>query len=118
MQIDWQRVLPVVVSIFIIIIVALARQYSRTLAAIVATMPINIPLALWVISSGEGGDQKGMVQFIEGLFIGLIPLLGFMGAAYFAARAGWSLVPMLVVGYLAWGVVLGATLIVQALLKR
>ena len=44
-----RQILPVIVSILIIIAVAILRNYSKTLAAIFATMPINIPLSLWII---------------------------------------------------------------------
>ncbi len=46
MTIDWSRVTPVLISIGIIIGIAILRQYSKTIAAIAATMPINIPLRM------------------------------------------------------------------------
>jgi hypothetical protein len=107
MQISWARVLPVIVSICIIIVVAILRNQSRFLAAILATMPTNIPLALWVISTGDNFSQTEFVPLMQNLVIGLIPTLFFMVILYFAARAGWQLVPMLIVGYLGWALVLG-----------
>src|SRR5690606_40504280 len=117
MSIDWQRVLPVLISIGVIVMVALLRQHSRTLAAITAVLPINIPLALWIVYSGEQ-DSAEMVTFIEGLFIGIIPIFPFLLIAYYGARSGWGLVPMLVGGYIGWGVCFGVLLLIQALLKR
>ena len=46
MTLDWQRTLPVIVSILIIIAIAILRQYSKMLAAVVAVMPVNVPLGL------------------------------------------------------------------------
>lgn len=66
MTIDWQRVLPVIASI-LIISVAVVRQYSKALAPILATMPINIPLAMWILY--EPNDQGGMTQFIRDMSI-------------------------------------------------
>lgn len=117
MTIDWQRVLPVLVSIGVILMVAILRQHSRTLAAITAIMPINIPLALWIVYSGEE-DSAGMVTFIEGLIVGIIPIFPFLIIAYYGARSGWGIVPMLVGGYIGWGICLGALLLVQSFLKR
>jgi hypothetical protein len=61
MQIDVQRILPVLVSILIIISVAVLRQYSKTFAAIAATMPINIPLGLWIVYAGEQGMPRQLL---------------------------------------------------------
>jgi hypothetical protein len=117
MTIDWQRILPVLVSIGVIIMVAILRQHSRTLAAITATMPINIPLALWIVYSGEQNSVK-LATFIEGLIVGVIPIFPFLLIAYWGARSGWGFVQMLVGGYIGWGICLGILLLVQALLKR
>jgi hypothetical protein len=105
MTIDWQRILPVLVSIGIIIAVAVLRQHSKTFAAIAATMPINVPLALWIVYSGGSadGDREGTLRFFETMLVTLPATFVFIIVAYFAARAGWSLVPMVLVGYLAWG---------------
>ena len=43
MYIDWSRIAPVIVSIAVIIVIAIVRQYSQTLVAITVTMPLNIP---------------------------------------------------------------------------
>jgi hypothetical protein len=40
------KTLPVLTSIAVILLVAVLRERSRTVAALLATMPINIPLAL------------------------------------------------------------------------
>ena len=53
---DWQKIIPVIVSIFIIIFIAVVRAYSKTFAAIVSTMPINIALSMWIIYSAEEGN--------------------------------------------------------------
>ena len=109
---------PVIVSILIIIAVAIVRSYSRTAAAILATMPINVPLAMWVVYSGVGGDRTIMAQFTQSMLIAIIPTVIFILAVALAARAGWSLVPMLSAGYLVWGACLGLTLGVRHLLTR
>ncbi|NWG16567.1 MAG: hypothetical protein HXY41_08025 [Chloroflexi bacterium] len=111
MEIPWQRVLPVLVSIAIIILVAILREYSKTLAAITATMPINVPLALWIIYAAEG--QPAMMSFTEALLINIWPTIIFLIIAWLAARAGWGLLPILVAGYLGWGISLGLILFVR-----
>ncbi|MBE2270446.1 MAG: hypothetical protein IAE80_19575 [Anaerolinea sp.] len=113
-SIEWQRVLPVLFSILVIILIAILRNYSKTIAAITATMPINVPLAIWILSTGGSTSQVGMVQFIESLIIGLIPTFVFLIVAYIAARAGWQVAPLIVAGYVGWGVTLLILLFVQS----
>ena len=103
MEIAWSRVLPVVLSILIIIAVAIIREYSRPLAAITATMPINVPLALWIVFAAEGSDQTARIDFAEGLLIGIMPTLVFLLVTWLVVRAGWTLLPTLAVGYTGWG---------------
>ena len=114
MTIVWERVLPVLVSIIIIIGIALLREYSKTLAAITATMPINIPLAMWLIYSTTDNNPAGRVEFIQGLLIGIGPTVVFLIVVWLAARAGWSLLPTFLSGYGAWGI----TLLIVFALRR
>ncbi len=103
-----QRALPVVVSILIILAVALLRDRSRTLAAILAVMPINIPLALWVIASGSDGDPKLLSDAIRSMFIGLLPGLVWLGVVLWAVRAGWPILPAIGAGYAVWLIFIAA----------
>jgi len=102
MEIAWGKMLPVIVSIIIIIAIAILREYSKTLSAIAATMPINLPLGLWLV---YGGSTKAeMEQFTRSLALNLIPTFAFVVIAWLAARAGWKLIPMVAAGYAGWGV--------------
>jgi hypothetical protein len=103
LQPTFTRALPIIVSILIILAVAYLRNQSRVLAAILATMPINIPLALWVISGSDGFKQSDLIGVTQNIMYGLVPSLVFVVVIYLAARAGWSLPSMLLVGYLVWG---------------
>jgi hypothetical protein len=107
---DWNKVLPVIISIGVIILVAVVRQYSRTLAAITATMPINVPLALWIAYSAEDNSREKLGEFSTGLFFGIIPTVIFIGVTALTVNAGWSFGPVLVTGYLSWAITLGLLL--------
>lgn len=107
MELSWSRILPVALSILVIILVAVIRQYSRTIAAITATMPINVPLALWIVYSTADNKKLETAQFSQGLVFGIIPTVAFIIVAWLAARAGWKIGPILAVSYLTWGVLLG-----------
>ena len=117
MQIDFQRVAPVIISILIIVSIAILRQYSKTFAAIAATMPINIPLGLWIVYAGEKGDAAttaaNMADFSFAVTINMIPTVFFALVVWFAFRAGWTLVPALLVGYAAWAVTLAISMLIR-----
>lgn len=106
MTIDWTKVAPVALSIIVILSVAVLRQYSKTIAAIAAVMPINIPLAMWIIYSGatEAERQTIFSDFTATMTINLIATFMFGIAAWWMAKSGSSLLPTIVVGYIVWGV--------------
>lgn len=116
MSIDWRSVLPVIISIGIIIAIAIARHYAKALAPILATMPVNITLAMWIVNAADPSGQAGLAPFVLDLFVNLLAALVFLAGAWLAARAGWSLGPVIVAGYVAWGVALGAILLARRLL--
>lgn len=118
MEIAWARIVPVIVSIIIILAVAVLREYSKTFAAIAATMPINVPLALWIAFSAGDTDQAARVAFAQGLLIGIFPTVIFLIVAWLTVRAGWNLVPTIATGYAAWGLSLALLLGVQRLLSH
>jgi hypothetical protein len=99
-----QQVLPVIISVVIIIVVAVVRNYSRPMAAILSTMPLTIPLSLWVVYSGVGGDKEAMTEFTRALVLALLPTVGFAVTAWLAMRAGWRLAPTILAGYATWAV--------------
>jgi len=104
MEIAWGKVAPVIVWIIIIIIIAIVREYSKTFAAIAVTMPINLPLGIWLV---YGGSTKAeMEQFTRSLAFNLVPTFAFVVIAWLAARAGWKLIPIIVTGYAGWAVCL------------
>lgn len=115
MDIAWNKILPVILSILIIIGVAILREYSKSLAAVVATMPINVPLALWIVYAAEGGEAESMTQFAQALFINIWPSMAFLLIVWWAARAGWGILPMLTAGYVGWAVGLGIIFMLRSM---
>jgi len=113
-----RQIAPVALSILLIIAVAVVRSYSKTLAALTATMPINIPLALWIVYSASGADQATLVDFTASLLVGLVGTVACVAAMYLGARAGLRFLPTLAVGYVAWGLVSGVCLGARYLLAH
>ncbi len=104
---NWQRLLPTLTSIAIILLITLLRDKSRLLAAIIAVTPINIPLALWVISGSTGDAPVDLAGYSWAMFVGLIPVFLWLLIAFLAFRAGWSLWATFGAAYLAWAILLG-----------
>ena len=99
-----QDVLPVVVSVIVIILVAVLEKQSRLIAAITATMPLGIPLGIWIVYSANQADQAAVSEFTQGTLLGIVPTLGFIITAWLVARTGAPLGKILVTGYGVWGV--------------
>jgi hypothetical protein len=98
-----QKALPVLASIGIILVVALLRERSRTLAAILATMPINMVLGIWIVSGASGADTQAMTAFVRSLLVGLVPSFIWLIMVYVALRAGIPLWSAILAGYGGWG---------------
>lgn len=99
-----QDVLPVVASVVVIILVAVLEKQSRLIAAITATMPLGIPLGIWIVYSANQGDQAAVSEFAQGTLLGIVPTLGFIVTAWLVARSGGTLSKILLSGYGVWGV--------------
>ena len=67
-----QDVLPVVLSIIVIILVAVLEKQSKLFAAITATMPLGVPLALWIVYSSSGGEKEAVSSFTLSMLLGIL----------------------------------------------
>jgi len=101
-----QKILPVITSIVIIIAVAFLRDRSKTLAAILATMPINIPLALWVVFGTGDFEQRDIELFVRALLPGIIATTIWIAVVFLALHFGVQLVPAVFLGYAVWAVLI------------
>ena len=118
MQIRWNDVVPVLISMCVIIFVAVAQRHSKVVAAVTATMPITVPLALWIVYSSSSGERVAVESFTRSLVDGMVPTLAFAVAVWAAARLGLKLVPMIAVGYSMWALTLLAMLGIHRALGR
>ena len=89
-----------------LLLVAILRERSRTLAIIFATMPINMPLALWLLSDTVNGDSAIMTGYARSLMVGLVPGFIWLFIVFLSLRLGWSLLAALLCGYAVWGVLI------------
>ncbi len=107
-MVSWQKAIPVVSSILIILAVAFLRERSKTLAAILATMPINIPLGLWVLFGAGDADPALVALFLRALLPGLVASLVWVGVVFALVQVGFGLWLSVLLGYAAWGALIAA----------
>lgn len=105
------EILPVAISILVIIIVAIVQKQSKLIAAVTATMPVTIPLTLWIVYSSTRGDPTSMEEFTRSMLSGIIPTVAFVVAIWLGSRFGMKLIPMIGLGYAAWAVTLAGLLL-------
>jgi hypothetical protein len=112
---SFQKSFPLLTSIAILLVVAVLRERSRALAAVLATMPINIPLALWIVASGSGDDGRIVSDFVRSLIISLIPSFIWLGVVFVIIRAGWNVLAAIGVGYVVWAVLIAGLFVAGVL---
>lgn len=103
-------ILPLILSFLVLTAVTLLQRSSRLAAALTATMPLTIPLALWIVTAGNPDDPQATADFARGLLWSIWPTVLFVVVIWAATRAGWRLAPTVGAGYLAWGLAVLAIL--------
>ena len=95
---------PVILSILIILTVAYLRNRSRTFAVLAGTMPINLPLTLWITFAGTNAESTTISGFVQSLFLAMLGTMSWVAIVWLATHYGWGLLPAVLGGYAAWGV--------------
>lgn len=113
MHLKLQDILPVAISVLVIILVAIIEKQNKTFAAITATMPMTIPLTLWIVYSSSGGDKQVVSSFTQNMFLSILPTVAFVIAIWLSSRAGLKLLPVLGIGYSVWALGSGFMLLVR-----
>jgi hypothetical protein len=97
-----ERLVPVALSVLVIVLVAIVQERSRALAAIIAIMPLTAPLAIWIVFSASGGDQRQAADFVRSMVVGSVASLIFVLACWFGLRHAWGVGMTLVVASVVW----------------
>jgi len=97
-----QRAVTVLLSVLIVILVAVVQERSRHLAAILATMPLTAPLAMWIVFSASSGDQGQTGDFVRSMVIGSVASLVFVLACWLGLRQGWGFLVTLAFASTIW----------------
>jgi len=98
-----EKILPVAVSIVIIVLVAVVQERSRDLAAILAVMPLTVPLAAWIVFSASGRDYPQTAQFVGSMLAAYAPTAIFVVACWYGLRRQWPFPVVIVLAFGVWG---------------
>jgi uncharacterized membrane protein (GlpM family) len=99
------RAVTVILSVLIVVLVAVVQARSRHLAAIIATMPVTAPLAMWIVFSASDGDERQTADFAASMIVGAIGSVVFVLACWLGFRQGWGFPLTLILGGAAWALV-------------
>jgi hypothetical protein len=97
-----ERAVTALLSVLIVVLVAVIQERSRHLAAIVATMPLTAPLAMWIVYSATRGDQRQTSDFVGSMILGSVGSLVFVLACWFGFRQEWGFVVTLGLAAAVW----------------
>jgi uncharacterized membrane protein (GlpM family) len=100
-----ERAVTVLLSVLVVVVVAVVQERSRHLAAIIATMPLTAPLAMWIVFSASRGDQRQTADFVGSMVIGSVASLLFVLACWFSLRQEWGVLVTVVVAATVWLVI-------------
>jgi hypothetical protein len=103
---NFHRIFPLLVSICVLITFAVVQERSRFLGAIIASMPVSAPLAMWIVYSSTGGDKDETAFFARSMILGIVATLVFVAVCWLCLRQRWSLPATLAVGYAVWFVII------------
>ena len=112
-----ERVVPVALSVLVIVLVAILQERSRYLAAILATVPLTAPLAMWIVYGATRGDLGQTAEFAGSMIAGAVASLVFVLACWFGFRQAWGFALTLVVAGAAWLVVVAFSRLVESWLR-
>ena len=110
-----EKIIPVAVSVVIIVLVAVLQERSREMAAIVAVMPITIPLAVWIVFSGSGGSHHQTADFVRSMFAAYLPTLVFITALWYGFRQAWAFPLVIAVAFAVWAALVALPYLVRRL---
>jgi hypothetical protein len=108
----------IVIGCVLITLVAIVSDRSRTMAGVLATAPINIPIILWVLWGNTHGDYASLATVSRSMLIGLVSTACFTVVCWFGFRQRWSFAQIIAVGYLAWALVVFGPAVVRRLFER
>jgi hypothetical protein len=96
------KVYQLILSMGVLTAVAMVGERHRDVAGLLAAMPLQIPLAIWILYSNTGGNLEQTTEFARAAFFGIIPTAIFCLAAWAALSRGTRLPHVYLLAYAIW----------------
>lgn len=96
------KVYQLLLSMGILTVVAIVSERHRDVAGLLAAMPLQIPLAIWIAYTSAGGNAEQTTGFARAAFFGIIPTAIFCLAVWLALSRGIRLPQVYVLAYSIW----------------
>jgi hypothetical protein len=110
-----EKVLPVLASVVIIVLVAVVQDRSRELAAVLAVMPLTVPLAVWIVFSASGRDYQQTAHFVRSMIAGYLATVAFVVACWYGLRQHWPLPAVMVFAFGLWAALAALPYVIRRL---
>ena len=102
---SFSRLFPILASIGIILLIAVLQERSKFLAALLATMPLTAPLALWVVYAANRDKPEQVTAFTASMIPGIIATAAFVVACWVALKLRLPFPLVILGGYAIWGLI-------------
>lgn len=100
------RILQIVISLVVIAVVAFVGDRWRGVGGIIASMPLTIPLTMFIVFLNTNRDPIATSEFLRSAIGGIVATCVFTLVAWLAMRQRWPIGWALAGGYAGWGVTL------------
>ena len=108
----------ILIGCALITAVALISDRSRTLAGILGTAPINIPIILWIIWSKSESNYPDLELTSRSMLLGIASTACFIAVCWYGFGRRWPFALTMGAGYLVWAAVAFGPSLVRRLVER
>ncbi len=95
-------IFKIIFSLIIILLATFIARKIRTLAGLIATMPLTALIVMILIHLDNQGNRKIMVDYTIGAVYGILPSMFFFVAAFYSFKKGFSLPLTLLASFGVW----------------
>ena len=89
-------------AMVILVIVAFIGERYRNIAGLLTSMPLQIPLAMWIVYTSTGGQSEQTAQFARAAFYGIVPTAMFCLTCWLVLAKGWPFPRVVMTAYGVW----------------
>ncbi|HEU5100808.1 MAG TPA: hypothetical protein VFU22_17385 [Roseiflexaceae bacterium] len=108
----------ILIGCALITAVSLISDRSRTLAGILGTAPINIPIILWILWGKSNDEYVNVEQTARSMMLGIASTACFIAVCWYGFHRRWPFALTLAAGYVVWAAVAFGPGLLRRLVER